>query len=662
MILDRSMAIADHHRTEVERGERFQFGKNWQQFLRNLTVPRIKQAESSLKEYLQTERLDGKSFLDIGSGSGLFSLVARRLGARVHSFDYDTQSVACTRELRRRFFGEDEPGWIVEQGSVLDKTYLQSLGTFDIVYSWGVLHHTGAMRQALDNVKPLVAMDGQLYIAIYNDLGEVTDQWERVKRRYNALPRPLALLYALHIIGREEYGQIANHYRHGSLGDWLRTWTEYHLVSRRGMSRWHDWVDWVGGYPYERATIEQIIDLYANDGFRLTKLFDCSTGYGCNEFVFRREAPIGTYIETPIPSGRSMARGLGYRVRPPFECINNVCAISLPSSFEMGSATTQVFLIRGDAVIRKLPVLSDHKVSLGPANIDLTELTSTPHYIVACTVRVLERPFVNPRGQMWAKHIPDLAASADREGDDRRSKVFIFEAGRQLDQPHAIHDSIAQTGMGRFSHWGPSIYFSSSDNTDPNVNGRSYELFVAPIGLPKERSLAQSYGHLLVGPFQCQSQGWTASIGDGNKPSTEKELHLFRGDCLISHATVDETGQLVIAPATEDEAKISDSQFRVVECDTLVLASPFVHERGLMWSKSLPELADVSDIVGDNRSRSFVFEDGHQLPDPHAGHDSIADEGNGRFSHWGSSIFLSSSDGSDPNTNGRTYLLLTPRA
>ena len=125
---------------------------------------------------LKVERLDGKSFLDIGRGSGLFSLVARRLGARVHSFDYDPSRSRVQRNCRRRYFSSDGH-WIVERGSALDRDYLARLGTFDVVYSWGVLHHTGAMWQALENVKPLVAEGGHLYIAIYNDLGEVTDSW-----------------------------------------------------------------------------------------------------------------------------------------------------------------------------------------------------------------------------------------------------------------------------------------------------------------------------------------------------------------------------------------------------------------------------------------------------------------------------------------------------
>ena len=121
----------------------FAFGENWSRFLTSLSDKQIEQSIRSVSALVGRDLLD-KTFLDIGSGSGLSSLAARRLGARVYSFDYDPQSVACTQELRRRFFPGDA-AWTVAHGSVLDEPFLATLGQFDIVYSWGVLHHTGHM-------------------------------------------------------------------------------------------------------------------------------------------------------------------------------------------------------------------------------------------------------------------------------------------------------------------------------------------------------------------------------------------------------------------------------------------------------------------------------------------------------------------------------------
>ena len=122
---------------EIASGERFEFGQNWSQFLASVDDERIQQAEQSLKQMLEVDSLASKTFLDIGSGSGLFSLAARRLGARVHSFDFDPKSVACTREIKKNYFGDDD-AWQIQEGSVLDTDFMSSLGQYDIVYSWGV--------------------------------------------------------------------------------------------------------------------------------------------------------------------------------------------------------------------------------------------------------------------------------------------------------------------------------------------------------------------------------------------------------------------------------------------------------------------------------------------------------------------------------------------
>ena len=157
---------------------------------------------------LDIDSLEGRSFIDIGSGSGLFSLAARRLGARVHSFDYDPHSVACTAELRKRYFSNDGE-WKVEEASVLDQKYLESLGTFDVVYSWGVLHHTGQMWQALENVHRLVAPGGKLFIALYNDTGSQSSRWTWLKKTYNRLPSVLKTPYTLIVIAPDELKSLA---------------------------------------------------------------------------------------------------------------------------------------------------------------------------------------------------------------------------------------------------------------------------------------------------------------------------------------------------------------------------------------------------------------------------------------------------------------------
>src|SRR5579859_783780 len=262
---------------EISSGVRFEFGRNWSRFLRSLNEERMAVARRSLQEMLGLESLAGRSFLDVGSGSGLFSLAARQLGAQVRSFDFDPQSVACTRELRERYFPGDAD-WVVEEGSVLDEGYVGSLGRYDLVYSWGVLHHTGAMWQALENVSGLVADNGVLFIAIYNDQGWLSRYWHFIKRQYNGGPIRRVVIVAAHI----PYF-------------YLRAGAALALKGRRrvrrGMSRWHDLKDWLGGYPFEVARPQAIRAFFLPRGFVLEKLRDCGRRHGCNEYVFRRGKP-----------------------------------------------------------------------------------------------------------------------------------------------------------------------------------------------------------------------------------------------------------------------------------------------------------------------------------------------------------------------------------
>lgn len=278
--------IAQQHETEVREGERFEFGKNWSNFLEILDDERIHKAEESLKDMLEVQDLEGKTFLDIGSGSGLFSLAARRLGAKVHSFDFDSSSYACTRELRRRYFPADKD-WKVEQGSALDRKYIESLGKFDIVYSWGVLHHTGKMWEALENAEFPVASGGKLFIAIYNDTGSQAHRWKAIKKIYNKLPNFLRKPYTALVFLPEEGKRFISSLVTLKPLSFFRYWANY--KNNRGMNRWYDMVDWVGGYPYEFAASDEIFEFYKAKGYRLTKLITKSVGLGCNQFVFRKE-------------------------------------------------------------------------------------------------------------------------------------------------------------------------------------------------------------------------------------------------------------------------------------------------------------------------------------------------------------------------------------
>jgi 2-polyprenyl-6-hydroxyphenyl methylase/3-demethylubiquinone-9 3-methyltransferase len=261
---------------------RFQFGANWKAFLGTIDEHRISLAIESFTRLIGDRSFSNKSMLDVGCGSGLSSLAARRLGLTVHAFDYDARSVAASKDLRSAFINDDLD-WIIEEGDILDRNYIDSLGTYDVVYSWGVLHHTGDMWRAIENAMVCVAPRGLFAIAIYNDQGGTSRRWRAVKRFYNRLPRALQPPLVAACLPIQWWKDILE----GTLrGRPLRAWHAY--ARERGMSPWHDMVDWVGGYPFEVAKPEEVLEFCKARGFALEKLKTCGGGIGCNEFVFVR--------------------------------------------------------------------------------------------------------------------------------------------------------------------------------------------------------------------------------------------------------------------------------------------------------------------------------------------------------------------------------------
>lgn len=265
---------------EVRAGDRFEFGRNWRAFLTVLNDERIALSEANLREMLGVESLAGKRFLDIGSGSGLSSLAARRLGATVTSFDFDPSSVACTEELRRRYF-PDDPQWTVLRGSATDRAFVSSLGQFDVVYSWGVLHHTGDMWTGLELATLPVAPGGHLFVAIYNDQGWKSTMWKGVKKAYCSSPIGKAAVCAAFLPLYVAQGAVED------LRKARNPVRRYREPTARGMSIYHDWFDWLGGLPFEVASTEALVAFYDRHGFDLVRK-RLTTSLGNNQLVFVR--------------------------------------------------------------------------------------------------------------------------------------------------------------------------------------------------------------------------------------------------------------------------------------------------------------------------------------------------------------------------------------
>jgi SAM-dependent methyltransferase len=364
---------------------RYAFGKNWAEFIeKDFSQSVVDDSRAHLAQFIRMESLKGLTFVDIGCGSGVHSLAAYLMGAdRVFSFDYDADSVATTKKIHE--YAGSPVNWMVAQGSVLDKSYMEGLPKSDIIYSWGVLHHTGDMWAAVRNAVIPMKPDGLFYIALYSSdiyVEPPPEYWLKIKRQYNRAgsfgKRWMEVQYVMRfliipelIAGRNPFEVVRKY-------------------APRGMTYWTDVKDWLGGYPMDFASLRDTQD-FCKDELGLD-LVNVLTGEGCTEYLFCRPE-FNEYWRSIVES-------------------------------------------------RKLVPLAG--------------------------------PFHHNGGTAYATAAPQIEYQANNAKEPRRSKIMLYEDGRMLGLAHAMHDHIMRFGKGRFCHYGPNLYFSATDNSDPNQNGRTY--------------------------------------------------------------------------------------------------------------------------------------------------------------------------------------------
>jgi 2-polyprenyl-6-hydroxyphenyl methylase/3-demethylubiquinone-9 3-methyltransferase len=385
---------------------RYEFGKNWGRFIRrNFSQQRVDIAKGHILKFMGRDSLRGLDFLDIGCGSGLHSLAAFQSGAnRIHSLDYDPNSVATTNLLRKNV--SEPPNWHVERGDALDREYMAKLGKWNFVYSWGVLHHTGDVWQAVRNAQNAVADGGTFYLALYSADSETPERqkfWLEAKQDYNRSGAWRRFTW--------EWWYIWHHYMDQSVWNFpgfVRRVAVHRFV--RGMNLFADLRDWLGGWPMQYTHDQEVVDLLEQEcGFRLVNV---ATGEACSEFLFER---------TGTPTARTIVADMWAQKR---------------------AAEQQAQL---------------------PADVELEVLNLAP-------------PFDHQGGNLYRASVLQIGTLGDTPTNPQVSPVRLREDGKMIGLAHSMHAEIGELGRGRFSHWGDTLYFSTSDNSDPNSNGRAYSV------------------------------------------------------------------------------------------------------------------------------------------------------------------------------------------
>ena len=266
----------------------FRFGENWKRFLENIDDDKVNSAVRDIQKFLGNDGVKGRTFVDIGCGSGLSSLAAYRLGAsQIDSIDIDPINISNTENLKALFSIPEDFPWTTKIASIVNPDELSMFPKADIVYAWGVLHHTGAMWSAIRNSADLVRPGGCLYLMLYRD-AKLARMWRRIKRTYVRVPN------CIKFIMRNAFAaiQIAGMLAKGK--NPIKSIKAYGSKSR-GMSWYTDITDWLGGYPFEYAEAEDVIAFLEPLGFTLSKIFPPISpkesgwrGTGSYQYLFTR--------------------------------------------------------------------------------------------------------------------------------------------------------------------------------------------------------------------------------------------------------------------------------------------------------------------------------------------------------------------------------------
>jgi SAM-dependent methyltransferase len=267
----------------TDRSTHFEFGANWRDYAKTVDQARIDSAVEGIRK-LFPEGLRGKTFLDIGCGSGLHALAALSLGAAsILAIDLDENSVATTRQMLSTYAPKAD--WRAEVISIFDAPP-ETIGTFDVVYSWGVLHHTGDMWTAIEKAARFVEPAGQFALAIYAKTA-FDLPWKIEKGIYKSSPAAIQWVLRQSFVAALIAAKIARGKNPMTL---FRS-------QERGMNLSNDVHDWLGGYPYETATVEELIARISAFGFTELRSFPVTVslgglfGSGCHELVLRRDCP-----------------------------------------------------------------------------------------------------------------------------------------------------------------------------------------------------------------------------------------------------------------------------------------------------------------------------------------------------------------------------------